>query len=57
VTPLKRADDVEETGAYSISLTIFAQSDPKNATVAMKLSLPVDVLKEQVSVRPGAGLV
>ena len=49
VIPLSRSDDIEEAGEYSISLTILTQSAAENETVDMKLSLPVDVSKEQVS--------
>jgi len=53
VIPFRRSDEIEEAGEYSTSLTIFAQSDPENGTVDMKLSLPVDVSKEQVSLLSG----
>ena len=48
VVPLRRAVDVETAGAYSTSLTIFAQSSPVITSLEINLSEPVDVSKAQV---------
>ena len=47
--PLRSSLDIEVAGAYSISVTIFAQLLPDFDGVAINLSTPADESKEQIN--------
>ena len=48
-TPLRSSLDIEVAGAYSISVTIFAQLLPEFDGVALNVSTPADESKEQIN--------
>ena len=47
--PLRSSLDIEVAGAYSISVTIFAQLLPEFDGVALNVSTPNDESKEQIN--------